>query len=533
MITLSRSYFDRRILLWLVPVLILLLAFGLRLYHLSVLPFDMDGDFASCALEAKKILTGQVHDLTQFGWAGIPYLGYLSVAIGMFFMGQNIIGMNMPSVVMGTLMVFLTYHMATRMLNRYAGWLSAFLLAVSYAHIHLSRIPTYIDPVLFSTLAVLFLIKGYQEKSSLAYIISGISASVAAQMYFSGRAIIVVIGLVFLIQLGELIWKKQWPKLKQLAILLAFWLAGFAVVFALFLPKILADPNMWTVRSREVFIFHPAVMEHMKNFYNVQTPRQVIQSQLQTNLLMFYQRNDKSTQFGFRAPLLDVVTYAFFLIGIGVSLRYVKQFRFYLPIIWLVTTLIIGGVLTSNSPFWPRTIGLIVPATLIAGTGGYALISFLMNIFKSRHLKKINQALVLTLALVVLALTAFNNWHVYLKNKAINATERTHIARYLAQQPIGSNYILVSGDYTKNDREFVFLSPGRIYESLNTGYKPIDMLAVKKMYPGYKFILSLNAVDQLDEFEKTFTGYRVEAVKGQDLNIPVFYLAVPIESQAK
>src|SRR5207237_7327494 len=63
----------------------------------------------------------------------------------------------------------------------------------------------------------------------------------------------------------------------------------------------------------------------------------------------------------------EYLTGALFVLGLAYALRHARQPHFMLLLIWLVLTVVIGGVLTIESPFSPRLVGLMpVPFMLAA-----------------------------------------------------------------------------------------------------------------------------------------------------------------------
>ncbi len=474
-------------LIWLALIGVLALATWLRIYHLPVLPFDLDGDFASCGLEGLKVLSGRYTGLTDLGWAGIPAIGYLSVAVGLGFLGQNTVGLSAGAVVMGVLTIIMVYKIGRILFNSLVGLVAAFTLTISYAHIQLSRIPTFGDPVFWLTASVLFSALASVRQKSYYWILSGATSALAFVMYFSGRIGVLIFGLIFLTQIilawwqGEKKTAKFWLKNSSL------WLLGFGILLLPFIPTFIQNWSAFLIRSREVFLFHPAVLTHMSQVYQVETTTAVVVQQIWSTLSTFHILSDTSTQFGIFAPLVDRVTFVIFLLGLGIGLRHWRQWRFQLLLAWIGLVLIVGEALTSNPPFWPRIISILIPISILAGVGVYAVWQRLVLFFKQRPVGGIIRLTLLGWGLVIFMLTAFHNWQVYLTYKAEVGGARTYIARYVATASGQLSFDFMSDQWRPNDREFDFLIPGRIQHTIRPGEIRVGMNSIRPK-PNHRYL---------------------------------------------
>src|SRR5947207_307006 len=52
--------------------ILLVIALLTRVYHLTTLPYNVDGDFADVGLQARALVTGQQQHLFSYGWAAVP-----------------------------------------------------------------------------------------------------------------------------------------------------------------------------------------------------------------------------------------------------------------------------------------------------------------------------------------------------------------------------------------------------------------------------------------------------------------------------
>jgi len=140
---------------WIIFGLILAFSFWLRIYQLSIIPDDFHGDMASYGLQARDLLSGVEQNIFRFGWSNIPMIGYLPAYFSMFIFGNNLFGLNIASVLGGTISIFAVYLLVWRLFdNHRLAAITSLLLAINIPHIHFSRIAAYMDPWPFGFLAI-------------------------------------------------------------------------------------------------------------------------------------------------------------------------------------------------------------------------------------------------------------------------------------------------------------------------------------------------------------------------------------------
>jgi hypothetical protein len=128
--------------------------------------------------------------------------------------------------------------------------------------------------------------------------------------------------------------------------------------------------------------------------------------------------------------------------------------------------LALGLFLTNNAPFWPRLLGLLPPAALLAGLALERLYTPAIDWARQRQHAWVRPALI-ALLIAGLAASGLHNWNTYVASKGSWAMTRTRIARLLAAEPAPARAFLVSDPYHHGDREFEFLAPGRLAGDLS------------------------------------------------------------------
>lgn len=120
--------------------LILLLAIGLRGFHIGGLPMGLHGDEGIVGYEAERILRdGSIGPYSRASWGqptGPIYFSAVAVAIG----GREIEAVRAWSAIVGVLTVLALWAVTRAFLGEATALISAFLLATLTWHIHYARI---------------------------------------------------------------------------------------------------------------------------------------------------------------------------------------------------------------------------------------------------------------------------------------------------------------------------------------------------------------------------------------------------------
>jgi hypothetical protein len=493
---------------------LLLIALVTRIYNLTTLPYNFDGDFASVGLQARALLTGQQKQIFAYGWAAIPMLGYLPSWLSMGLFGNNLAGLNAAGVIEGLLIIVGVYLLGRDLFHPRIGLLAAALLTISYAHLAASRQCVYLDPVVFLVFGLYFLFVGIREGRGGAIVASGILTAFCALVYYPSRIIVFIAGFMLLYLL---LFRRKWLFARWWTIML--WVLAVLITLGPMLVVFMRDVNGFMSRAREVFILTPDLIRHAKGVYRVDTIPEILLEQARRSVLLFHYYSDTGTQFGFRRPLLDPFMAPLFTLGMGYALFQLRRFGPTLLLVWIVLGVIVGSLLTGNPPFWARLMLLLPPATLLAALALnviYELASHRLEPMGSWARSIAPAALVLCLLVV-----GMFNWNTYVELKGIYATARTRIARYLADQPDLAKAYLVSNDFNYRDREFEFLVPGRLIASLTpeqmeTEIQPVGAPTLLVMTP--------EQGPQLQRLQQLFPNGTTETHIGNSPNEIAFYV---------
>jgi 4-amino-4-deoxy-L-arabinose transferase-like glycosyltransferase len=479
-----------------------------RVYHLSTLPYNLDGDFASVGLEARALVAGQ-RQIFSCGWAGQPMIGYLPAALTMSLFGEGLAGLNASGVIEGLLLIVAVYLLGRDLFQPRVGLFAAALLTISHTHTAASRQPSYIDPVPLVVFAVYSLLIGLRENRGWALAASGILTALCLDVYFSGRIIVPLVGfLVFYL----LLFNRRWLRQRTQALLL--WGVAVVITCGPMLVVFARDTRGLTARTREVFIFSPAIIHHEQAVYHTETLAGILLEQARRSALMFHYYPDTGTQFWLHVPFLDPLAAALFTLGIGLSLWRWRRTEYALLLAWAALVLALGCFLTLNPPYWPHLIVLLPPAVLLAALALNALYELVPPVHRRARLL---QAVGVVL---LLAWVGAQNWKTYVTAKRAWATSRTRIARYVEAQPTVEAFYLVSNEFRFDDREFEFLVPGRLTGDLT----PEQVVDANLRAAPTSLILTREQNSVLHRLQQQYPGGSVERHAGNDPNEVAFYV---------
>lgn len=450
---------QERVYLALLGVL-LVVALLTRVYNLTLLPYNVDGDFADVGLQARALANGQESRIFAYGWAAVPMLGYLPEWFTMKLFGDGLAGLNASGVIEGLLIIVGVYLLGRDLFHARVGLFAAAALTISYAHLAASRQSSYIDPVLFMLYALYFLLIGLRQGRSGAIIVSGVLTALCLQMYYSGRLIGFVVAFLFLYLLAfrQPCLRERWGSVILWVFAILITLGPMLIVFA-------SSPDGFISRSRFVMIFwNPDAMQHLESAYHVDSVLAVWLEQARQTLLLFHYYSDTGTQFGLAHPYLDPFLAPLFMLGVGYSLFHLNRLGNALLLAWLVFGLVFGSFLALDPPFWTRLMILLPPTALLTAR---ALDLIYVSILRSPILLGRNKQLITPAGLaLLLAGVGIMNLNTYVMVKGTAANEVVRIGRYLDAQPPSVHGYLISEKFPYDVRQLRFLAPGRLVGSL-------------------------------------------------------------------
>ena len=345
-------------------IIALIWAIFLRFYKLDQIPPGFALDEASHALDALDILNGKLvlisPRLTETP-AGYMYL--LAGAYQLF--GVYPLVQRALTAVFGLLLVpasfFAVRALFKQELSQKSCWIaifSALLLSTSFWAVTMSRIGyEYIFPPVFALLAVFFFSVGYHTKRWNSLIIASLFAAIPVYMYSGSVLFLLVIPASVLVN-GLL--RKIWPQSSpgepgiQWRPLLFFLLLVAILITPQFFALI-SNTSPENERAQGLLIFNRA-----------EEPAETLKL-LSSSLLAHTEPflalgGDQRWRSNVPdRPILDPLLAPFFVIGVLISFKRIRQFPYTFLLLYWALTLTLPILTFSNSPFYFRMCGALPP----------------------------------------------------------------------------------------------------------------------------------------------------------------------------
>ncbi|HQV27894.1 MAG TPA: phospholipid carrier-dependent glycosyltransferase [Thermoflexales bacterium] len=409
-----------------------LMALLARGYDLASYPPFMHGDEGSQGLDVLRLVAGATPSFanvqTTFGFAQL-FIYIQAVFVRLF--GANEIGLRAASPLFGALTVAMTYAAARLAFrSRFLGVCAAVILTTLHVNVHYSRMamPTIEAaawvPVVMAALAMAER-KPDSAKTSplLPFLVAGLATGLAQYFYAAGRLVAVL--LILWLARMALMKSLSWKHLGAVAL-------GLFVIGAPLAIEYLARPEMVFSRAQGVSIFNEPIYKHTLG-PNAELPRDLgllLGKQTQHMLEFFVFRGDTSGFYSSEIPPLDVVSSALFWVGFGIMLFRLKRTGEFMTVTWLVSTVVIGGILNVDAPGGPR---LVIAHAAMAIMAAYGLwqIWLLISALSGPILRWLAAPLIAG-ALAFICLTNLNTYFVTYASRA-DYSDGIRIVRELAK----------------------------------------------------------------------------------------------------
>ncbi|MDE3074854.1 MAG: glycosyltransferase family 39 protein, partial [Chloroflexota bacterium] len=343
---------------------VLAAAVFLRFWQLNVLPVGFHHDDALDGLSAAGVLTGTRPIFFNNYNPREPLMVYFQ-SIGILLFGPTRLGASSMPAAFGVAEVLLAWFLARDLFGRRVALLTAGFTAVSFWHVFVSRLSERaISQPLVEGLCLLFFWRTLARRRWLDATLAGLLLGLSLYTYTAARALPILLLLLVLWQLiaAPGFWRKS---IGQMAVVAAI---GLAVFFPLGL-HFLQHPGDFFGRSLEVNVIAPQPFTGSAQAGGLRTA-------VLNTLGMFSIRGDGAWKYNLSGqPVFDWPMSALFYGGLAVAVAgaalYLRQRRQERPaanpyvfvLLWL-PVMLIPGFLSSESPHFLRTIG-IVPAVFV------------------------------------------------------------------------------------------------------------------------------------------------------------------------
>ncbi|MDP3997709.1 MAG: glycosyltransferase family 39 protein [bacterium] len=401
---------------------VVVLAAGFRFYDIKDYPPGLFPDEAANGEDVRLILNGDVRPFYPRG-NGREALFFFLEAASIKLFGIGVWQLHIVSAAVGVLTVLAVYFATRVWFGRLSGLLAAGMLATNHWHVTMSRtgfrailIPLFI--ALF-TAFVGYTIRAVKRGSTMpnskfqipnklqntkskshtrrsitmSYVYAALAGAAFAggfYTYIAYRVMAgVVLGVVLLMLLAALHPKIGWPHLVRYWQQLAIGCIAAAIVLAPLAGYFVMHPDAFVGRAGQVSVFNGELQNEYGGGTLVGT---ILYSTRETLAAFFIGAGDLNWRHNVPGyPLLNPLVGALFLLGLAwaingtvmVFYKIVRGREIHLGMIFPYLLLIIAGMLApvittaEGMPHGLRSIGLLFPIFMLAGTAGSVIIYWL------------------------------------------------------------------------------------------------------------------------------------------------------------
>jgi len=490
-----------------IVVLGLLLVFGcIRGYDLENVPASFHLDEGKPGLTSRNLAEGNVNWFFCSSYCHFAHISFLPSVITQSIWGHTIFGLRMASVLLGTLGLLGIYLLSDLLFGRSTALLSVIIAGFAYTHLHFSRMALpFIYPVLFSPFIAYFLFKSFIRNRFFNASVSGIIAGLGTHSYqpLQVQPLIVITFLMAVIVLSS-------SRKSASIILIIFLIACFVAMSPVL--GLMTETSGYFARHKGVNVLSQEKCD--PRTVKIAARSEVLENQIKRNFGAFHYYGDKSQKFGIKRPLIDSISGIIFIIGLGIILARCTRFSFLYFLIWMMAVIIGGGVMTKNSPFFPRINSILPPIYIIAGFSvmvGYKLLDNLSPLRKY----PVHRLLVLLL----IAGIAFLNFDAYFREypEYHDIDVPTAIGKYIKQNGTDYSYYFLTVPFLNSGHKSITFIGGTEIDKRDIS-DPAKFFCTDQVSKRFIFIVSKKYLALIPFFQLLFPGSEVIDHKVQELH---------------
>ena len=320
---------------------IVLIAFALRYIAVDTIPGLLHIDEVGLSdFALRHVFSDPEKTINPFrtGQSSMPTMFFYIIRAFYSIFGYSITSLRLPSVLAGTLAVFMVYLMVSELQSPRAGIFAAALMAGFHFHIHWSRLSlnniwdTVWVPMILACYAY-----GWRKKWSGGAVLSGFALGISQYFYPGARLGIFLLGFL-------MVWLYRRDKDKRALLIFTGKIVFVAATIALplFIFAIMNQEEFFR-RTKEIFgwtegymIIKIGILDYWK-FFKYQLLRSLGAFFIYSDLTGFYEP---------RVPFLFGLSPVLFMMGLIWSI--IK--KYWLPVVWIILTTIFAGMLIGDVP---------------------------------------------------------------------------------------------------------------------------------------------------------------------------------------
>ena len=428
----------------LILIVIFLIAFTLRIYHLTDIPPGLTHDEANHGREALDILNGVFLFFFPLNYGSEPLYSY-TVAGSMLVLGKNLLALRWVNVVFSLAAIAITYAWVTRAFNRQTALLAAALMAISFWPLATSRqalraglLPFFMATAVWFFWQILHRTGERRVTGNSRWLVAGFAISVAITLhiYLAARVawLLFPAFLLYLVLVQRAAFRQVWAPT----------LAGLALVGLLVIPMLIYLQNHPEALTRLEMLDRP--------LQDLQTGRfGTLLQNARDALLAFVWPGYGDAFLAYNIPgrpVLDLVTAFFFVTGILISLWRWRQPAYAFLLIWFGTG-ITPSLVTGATANTTRNLAAL-PAVYVLPTIGFTTIAWWLA---ARQRGVYRAALAATIALWLLftgittASDYFIRWGRSAEVRGAYQHTLTEVFDYLERTRTFTHHVVISSVY--------------------------------------------------------------------------------------
>ena len=340
-----------------VVLALLLLGVALRLPGIGSTPPGLYHDEAQHGLDAVAVLDGDLSFYFEANNGREPLFIYL-VTAAVAVLGRTPMAIRLPACFVGILTLAATYDLASTLWDRKTGRWALAILAVTFWHIHLSRIGFRAGLLpLFTALAMSQLAKGVRYGHRRHWIAAGALYGASWYTYMAARFTPIAIGCILIY---AVCYHRARVKTLWRSILLAM-VTALIVLLPLGIYT-LARPDIVLARTGQVSIFSEEI--HHGRFWPT------LGSHLLKTAGMFTLQGDRIWRHNLAwRPVWDPALSLAFTIGLGVALATCRRDAGAALIVIWTAAMALPTLLAEDAPHFLRGVGVLPTAALLPALG--------------------------------------------------------------------------------------------------------------------------------------------------------------------
>jgi Dolichyl-phosphate-mannose-protein mannosyltransferase/PA14 domain len=420
---------------------IVCLAAMARVAWINTLPRAYFGDEPRVAMYLYNAYRNGLPNFFSMGWNTWPAIGLSLQGLFAPVFGLHLWTLRLSSAFMGTIAVLATYLLARELFTTRAALFAAFLFAVCRTAIDFSRLGiTHAQILCLEPLAFFFLWRALNGGSALAYLWAGVATAWCLYSYNAGQ---LVPPLVFgWLLLGALVRPARIRTHWRGALLLG---AAFALTLFPYLYYFTdgfgfaQNWGQFTVMARNRQSLGRALEAWQTAGF---APAwEILSRQAWYTWLGFGVLPGANYPLGYRrGGMLDDVSAALFVLGLGISIRRLLHARDAFVPYWWLGTVVAGGIATIDPPSFVRLVGLLPALAMLAALP----VEWLTTYHAGRAPRLIGAVLALALAVGA----AWDNYRTYFVAFAASpADPMSELARYMDALPPDHRAALIGAEH--------------------------------------------------------------------------------------